>query len=283
MACAVNAATIRGVVACAVIAAILQDVRYALQRAVDAGGAGDGRLTARAQQGACASRQARQRSEDRWVWPWAGGSAATASGGRLVRIVARARRFRGPLAGGGAVSSGGRGWSRRSLLRQRLLAVAELGLARAEAPAAAAAEGGAGAEVDASVAAVEAVGPAPAAGALLGGVVSGVGGAALEAGEGRDAKLGQAVAPADGAPVSVVRPRGADALAAALDAAAEAAVLFHSALAVPVLFGQAIGFWLATAALRRLNGLCQIAFRCEDLRRCWPIGCFRECFARSLA
>ena len=210
-----------------------------------------------------------------------------AMGGRIggdgERRPARANRRACPQISRAGGRRGRRGWSWRSLLRQGLLAVAELGLARAEAPAAAAAEGGAGAEVDASVAAVEAVGPAPAAGALLGGVVSGVGGAALEAGEGRDAKLGQAVAPADGAPVSVVRPRGADALAAALDAAAEAAVLLHSALAVPVLFGQAIGFWLATAALRRLNGLCQIAFRCEDLRRCWPIGCFRECFARSLA
>ncbi len=116
-----------------------------------------------------------------------------------------------------------------------VLADAEVDPAGSEALAAAAAEGGAGAGVDVGVAAVEAVGPSLAAGARLDGIVFGVRPARLEPGEGRGAAQADAVPPADGAPVRVVGHGGADALAAALDAVAEAPMAFDLAYSMPIL------------------------------------------------
>ncbi len=61
--------------------------------------------------------------------------------------------------------------------------------------------------------------------------------ARLEAGEGWGAAQADTVPPADGAPVSVVGHVGADALAAALGAVAEASVALDLAHSMPVLLG----------------------------------------------
>jgi hypothetical protein len=138
-----------------------------------------------------------------------------------------------------------------------VLAAAEVDPARTEALAAGPAEGGAGAGVDAGVSAVEAVGPAAAARALLLGVVLGVWAAGLEADQVRRTVLGDALLPADGAPVRVVGHRGADTLSAALDAAPKASVLLDAAHAMPVLpIRPAVCGWLpATGDGRRIARL----------------------------
>ena len=143
------------------------------------------------------------------------------------------------------------GYDWRLLLgRSSLLAVAEVHLAGSEALAAFAAEGCAGPRVHAGVPAVEAVGPAAAARALFSGVVFGVRAAGLESDEGWSAEIPDAVAPADGAPVSVVGHRGADALSAALDAASKTAMILHATNPMPVSFLRtALRFRLPPTAL----------------------------------